>query len=273
MSANDGFKFDENDMACDTYTVFNGERTDKYALDNTLITDKNRAVWSAYADLGKYLPENWVVADDTQTVNAFVTQNFPFYIGGSFDVGAVIADMNELPKDQQFQWSSMPIPSFKTAPKNMNGKMRSLYVQGNSMSIVPKGDEDHEARVKDVYKYWYSPKIAQMVIEETLANGNFIQGPCCIKGVQLNSDLSDKLKGFISDASIRQEFFYIAGGNSFMQSDSSAYYGAINDLDAGKIDVDKFLETVNPIYTAYYKDLATKSGYDLDPSTPDQAAK
>lgn len=170
----------------------------------------------------------------------------------------------------QFDWGSFLLPDYENAPEGMNTANRSMVALGNSMSIIAKDDQDHMNRVKDFYEYWYSPAQAQTCYEETLTNGNFVQGPSAIKGVTLAENLQEKLEGFHSDYASR-DFQWIDGQSMSTQSDKPVYYDIVNQFTSGELDVNDFLEQLAPIYENYYKDSIDRAGYDLDPTTIDTA--
>jgi hypothetical protein len=135
------------------------------------------------------------------------------------------------------------------------------------MGIVPKDDPDHMARVIDVYKYWYSPKTAQMMYEETLANGNFVQGPPAIKGVTMSEENQAKLSGFIADGNVRSEMLGFIG--SVLQADNPAFTANELAFTNGEVTVEKYLELVNKLSMKKLDDDIKKSGEDLNPATKD----
>ena len=49
------------------------------------------------------------------------------------------------------------------------------------------------------------------------------------------------------------------------------YNDLILQFSEGSLDVDSFLEQMDPIYRNYYKDVVDRAGYDLDPTTADTA--
>lgn len=270
MSANDGFKFDENNMDCDTYVVASAERQAKYSKEIGVDTDSNTKVWSLFQNISKYFTENWISADSAQVISDFETQRTPILFNGSWNAGLILSDINQLPADSQFEWATFQLQSFDNPPEGFNQKIRGIYVLGNVMTIVQKGDADHLERVKDFYKFWYSPTQAKTCYEETLANGNFVQGPCVIKGVELSEELTSKLDGFIATGNAKS-FSWATGQSVSTQADKPIYNDLITQLSDGKLDVSSFLKKLSPVFSNATDDMISKAGYDLDPATQDVA--
>lgn len=270
MKVNDGFKFDESKLDCDAFTVGSGERQAKYASENGINTPANKAVWTEFQKLAKFFPTNWIAADGAQIITDFESQISPILFNGSWNAGLILSDISQLPEDKQFEWATFQLPSFEKAPEGFQQTIRGLYNLGNAISIVPNGDEDHLARVKDFYKYWYSPAQAKTCFEETLANGNFVQGPCVVKGVELSPDLTSKLEGFKATGVARGEQ-WVTGQDMVTQADKPKYNDLILQFSDGTIDVDTFLTQMDPLYRNYYTDAIDRAGYDLDPKTVDTA--
>lgn len=270
MAVNKDFKFNEDDLQCDQLIVNSTERQAIYATENGVNTPENATVYTEFQKIAKYFPENWIQADSTQLINDFESQISPMIFNGSWNVGVIISDIAQLPEDMQFDWGSFLLPDYENAPEGMHTANRSMVALGNSMSIIAKDDQDHMNRVKDFYEYWYSPAQAQTCYEETLTNGNFVQGPSAIKGVTLAENLQEKLEGFHSDYASRN-FQWIDGQSMSTQSDKPVYYDIVNQFTSGELDVNDFLEQLAPIYENYYKDSIDRAGYDLDPTTIDTA--
>ena len=270
MSANANFKFDENNLGCDTYVVDSFERQAIYAKENGVNTEANNKIWTLFQNQAKYFTQNWIAADGSQVISDFESQISPILLNGSWNAGLILSDIAQLPEESQFDWATFNIQSFENAPEGFNQKIRGLYVLGNVMSIIQKDDADHMERVKDFYKFWYSPTQAAICYEETLANGNFVQGPSVIKGVELSADLSAKLEGFIATGNTRT-WSWASGQTRTLQADKPIYSDLISRLSDGSLDVDSFLEQLDPLYATYNEDGISKAGYDLDPTTADTA--
>ena len=190
MSANDGFVFDDNNLSCDAFTVTSTERMLAARKNDIIHSNISRTSWIEFAKLAAYFPANWI-GGGADNITEFETQVSPILLNGAWNVGLILDDINNMPESAQFDWATFNIPDFANAPEGFDTKMRGLYVLGNVMGIVPKNDADHDARVLDFYLYWYSQAGAQMCYEETLSNGNFVQGPCMINGVVLKDELME----------------------------------------------------------------------------------
>ena len=270
MEANKDFKWDESNPACDQFTVTSGERIAKFAKDNGVNTDANKQIFDEFYKVAQYFPQNWYGADSTQAIKDFETQQAPMLYQASFNAGLILSDINELPDDQRFNWATSQISRFDNAPEGFGTTLRGYWDFGNIMSIIQKDSDDHMARVKDFYKYWYSADGAKACYEETLNNGNFVQGPCIIKGVTLDKELSDILDGFESYPS--KEFAFTIGvGNWNTTADAPVLKDLIDRFSTGQLDTEEFLAQLSAIYDNYTNEVIKKNGYDLDPATGDTA--
>ena len=272
MKENENFKFDESNLACDKNLVNSDERILAYKKENGVNTDINKLVYSTFGRIAKYFPENWVQADTNQIITDFEMGNSPMLLQGSFNAGKVLADINLLPEDDQFEWATFQFPSFENAPEGLQNTLRGLYVLGNEISIIQKDDQDHMERVKDFYKYMYSPAGAQMIYEETLKNGNYIQGPSVISGVKLDEELQEKLDGFVPEGTSR-DWDNLTGFTRVTAANMPKFYDLINQFSQEKITVDEMLSQLQPLYNEYNEEAILASGYDLDPATEDTSDK
>lgn len=270
MSANDGFKFDENDWTCDRFTVMSGERIAAYQMENKFVDDTTVAVWEEYRKIAQYFTPNYSAAASTEVLSSFELGNSAFLLSGSWNVGVLIADMDEM-GDDGFEWGTIAFPSYENAPEGFQAELRTLYVTGNVMGIIKtQGDGDHLERVKDFYKFCYSPANAQKMYELTLTSGQFVQGPSAIVGVTLDDNLSSKLDGFVQEGAVKADFGGIVGQTKYLSEDQGSYIEALNSFLAGEIDAQAFCEKLSPIALKAVEDGITKNGYDLDPATLDE---
>ena len=268
MAANKDFKFDENDMSCDLFTVKSDERLMKAKEDGSVLSDVSKTAWTEFAKLAKYFPENYI-AGGADTVTEFETQVSPMLVSGSWNVGLVLDDLNQMPEDKQFDWATFNVPGFANAPEGFGSEMRGLYTLGNVMGILPKGDADHDARVLDFYLYWYSQKGAQLCYEETLSSGNYVQGPSMIKGVELSDTLNEKLAGFIVGGPVKAYSSELCGMSQTTEADRPVHNDLISKFVAGTIDVDTFLTELSEVTHNFTQSQLDTNGYDLDPTTAD----
>lgn len=266
MAANKDFTFDENNLACDAFTVQSDERIAMAKRDGIIFSDASKNAWTEFAKLAAYFPENYL-ASGADTVAEFEMQLSPILLSGSWNVGLILDDLNQMPEDKQFDWATFNIPGFANPPEGFGSEMRGLYVLGNVMGIVAKDDADHQARVLDFYLYWYSQAGAQTCYEETLSNGNFVQGPCMIKGVTLSDTLNEKLEGFIVEGPVKQYSSQLVGMNETTEADRAVHNDLLNNFVAGNIDLDTFLEQLNDIQQNYVDSQQEASNWDFDPTT------
>ncbi len=266
MSANKGFVWDDNNLACDTFTVDSTERQLMAKKNGIIYSDISKTAWTEFAKIAKYFPENYIQGG-ADTVTEFETQVSPILLSGSWNVGLILDDLNKMPEDAQFDWATFNVPGFANPPEGFGSEMRGLYTLGNVMGIVTKCDEDHQSRVLDFYLFWYSQAGAQLCYEETLSNGNYVQGPAMIKGVVLSDALNEKLEGFIVEGPVNQYSMNLIGMNQTTEADRAQHNKLINDFVAGDIDLDTFLKGMDAVMQAHTDSLIAASGYDLDPST------
>ena len=136
--------------------------------------------------------------------------------------------------------------------------------------IKSQGDGDHLERVKDFYKFCYSPEGSQKMFETTLNAGNFVQGPPAIIGVTLSDELNAKLEGFVQEGAVKGDFGGLSGQTKYLSEDQGSYIEAVNSFLAGDIDAQTFCNTISPISLKAVQDSIDKNGYDLDPATKDE---
>ena len=270
MSANDGFVFDDNDLSCDAFTVTSTERMLAARKNDIIHSNISRTSWIEFAKLAAYFPANWI-GGGADNITEFETQVSPILLNGAWNVGLILDDLNNMPESAQFDWATFNIPDFANAPEGFDTKMRGLYVLGNVMGIVPKNDADHDARVLDFYLYWYSQAGAQMCYEETLSNGNFVQGPCMINGVVLKDELMEKLTGFVVEGAVKAYSSELCGLYQTQEADRPIHNDLINKLTAGEIDIDTFLDGLATVQGNDTDAKIEAGGYDLDPATADTA--
>lgn len=270
MSANDGFVFDDNNLSCDAFTVTSTERMLAARKNDIIHSNISRTSWTEFAKLAAYFPANWI-GGGADNITEFETQVSPILLNGAWNVGLILDDINNMPESAQFDWATFNIPDFANAPEGFGTKMRGLYVLGNVMGIVPKNDADHDARVLDFYLYWYSYAGAQMCYEETLSNGNFVQGPCMINGVVLKDELMEKLTGFVVEGAVKAYSSELCGLYQTQEADRPIHNDLINKLTAGEIDIDTFLDSLAVVQGNDTDAKIEAGGYDLDPTTTDTA--
>ena len=121
------------------------------------------------------------------------------------------------------------------------------------------------------YLYWYSQAGAQMCYEETLSNGNFVQGPCMINGVVLKDELMEKLTGFVVEGAVKAYSSELCGLYQTQEADRPIHNDLINKLTAGEIDIDTFLDGLATVQGNDTDAKIEAGGYDLDPTTADTA--
>ncbi|WP_130836373.1 ABC transporter substrate-binding protein [Lachnoclostridium sp. Marseille-P6806] len=269
MAANKDFKFDDTNLYSDQFTVFSVERQMKYATENGIGTDLNKKIYETFYTAAQYFPANWISGDSTEAITDFESQTSPMLYQASFNAGLILSDINQLPESAKFNWGTTQIAKFDNPPEGFGSDLRGYWDFGNIMSIVPKDDEDHMARVKDFYKFWYSADNAKLCYEETLNNGNFVQGPCVINNVKLSDELEQLLKGFESSPS--KEWAFATGMQWNTAADAPVYHDLMNGFASGEIGVDEFLTQMQTVYDHYNQEQIKNAGFDLDPATPDQA--
>ena len=269
MAANKDFKFDESDPYCDQFTVFSTERQMKYASENGISTEANKKIFTEFNKAAQYFPMNWIGADSTQAIADFEAQQAPLLYQASFNAGSILNDIKNLPEDMQFNWGTVQIGKFEKAPDGFGSTLRGYWDFGNIMSIINTDDKDHLERVKDFYKFWYSASNAKLCYEETLNNGNFVQGPSVIKGVELSPDLAQLLDGFETAPS--REWAFATGMQWSTAADTPKYYDYMNQMTSGSISVDSYLQKMEEVYQNYNNESIDRTGFDLDPTTADTA--
>jgi hypothetical protein len=267
MSSNRDFVYDDDNPTCDQFTVMSVERQMKYADKSGIDTDINKKIYNEFYKAAQYFPQNWISSDSTLAITDFESQTSPMLYQASFNAGLILNDVKQLPKDKQFNWKTTQIAVFDNPPEGFGKVLRGYWDFGNIMSIVATDDEDHLARVKDFYKYWYSTDGATMCYKETLNNGNFVQGPCVIKNVKLSDDLENVLNGFTSAPS--KDWAFATGLQWNTSADAPLYYDLMNKFSSGEINVGEFLTSMQTVYNDYNTEQIANAGFDLDPMTED----
>lgn len=272
MAANATYKYDPNNPACDKDIKLSGERIAIYNTENDFNTEIGKSIWTEYAKLAPYFNENFMASSSTEVLSSFELQNGAFLISGSWNVGVLNSDVQEM-GDDGFEWETIAFPSYATKPEGWaTGKIRSLYVMGNTMGIIKThgDDEDHLNRVIDFYLYCYNPVGCATMYETTLNDGYFVQGNAAIKGVELPADIAAKLEGFIQEAPMRSDLDSTYGKEYCMSEDKGTYMDALNKLASGEVSVDEFVEILRPLCRTKLADDIEMNGYDMDPATKDQ---
>lgn len=269
MSQDNGFEFDENNYNCDNFTYLNTERLLGYLNENGVDTPINRGVWEVYFSMAQFFPYNFLSEDSTTTLTNFETQKTPLLYMPSYTVGNINADILQLPEDMQFAWGTSQLKTIGESlrPEGFSNNLRALWVYGNIMGIVTNSTttDDHLERVKDFMKFWYSPEGASLCFKETLEAGNYIQGPCIIKGVDLGEELNAYIAGFettpFKDMG-RLLSTYTGSENGVKRANARM------DCAAGKITLDEYLQIMQEVVDDSIPKICEKNGYDLDPTTP-----
>jgi ABC-type glycerol-3-phosphate transport system substrate-binding protein len=269
MEPNRNFKFNENDWTSDQWTVVSTERLKKYQKDTDMTDPVVAQVWTEFARLGKYFNEGFVSSASTEVLTSFEMGNAAFLLSGSWNVGALNKDINEM-GSRGFEWGTFGFLPYETPPAGLQAKLRTLYGNGNTMGIlVHPSTSDHLSRVLDFYKLVYSPVGAQRMYEATLNAGHFVQGPASIKGVTLDPQLNAKLEGFIQSGAVKSEFGGLVGQTQRLQADVGTYNANVDNLLAGKLDIASFIREMRPIWRRFYENDIRNAGFDLDPATED----
>lgn len=269
MSQDNGFEFDESNYNCDNFTSLNTERMLAYLQENGVDTPINRGVWEIYFAMAKFFPYNYLSEDSTTTLTNFETQKTPLLYMPSYTVGNINADIRQLPEDMQFTWGTSQLTTIGEGilPEGFSNNLRALWVYGNVMGIVLNSTttDDHLERVKDFMKFWYSPDGASLCFKETLEAGNYIQGPCIIKGVDLGEELNAYIAGF--ETTPFKDMGRLLGTYSGSENAAKESNGKMA-CAAGEITLDEYLIIKQEVVDSSIPLICEKNGYDLDPTTP-----
>ena len=270
MKPNLDVQYSPDNMTFDAFLQLNTEKKYAYLLKNGVVNDASKKIWTAMLELCKYFQKGFISPDEQQVNAGFIAQKHPMMIHGSWIVGKFVDDVKKLPADKQFKWAVFQLPPFKDGGSDFPGKMRSLLVPGNLMGCTNKDDADHNARVLDVLKYMYSPQVAQMVYNETLSNGNYVQGPSLIKGVQLSDEINGYLDGFRAAGNMRWDFdTFIVRPDMALKDELPKANKIMLDAVDGKITLDEFLKMTGEINMTKLKKEYEDQGFDGDPKTKD----
>lgn len=271
MAANDGYKYDPAVPGGDKDLKINGEAKAAYVSKNGFDTDLSISIWNEYAKLAPYFNKNYAASSPTDVLTSFEMQNGAFLISGSWNVGVLNKDVQDMGEDG-FEWCTVAFPSYETAPEGWaTGNIRSLYVMGNTMGIIKtKGDDaDHLNRVLDFYQFVYNPVGCAMMYEKTLADGYFVQGNCAIKGVVLPDEVNAKLEGFYQEAPMRSDLDSLFGKEYVMAEDKGTYNENLDKLGT-ELDAAGFMAAIKGINEKKLADDIDQNNWDLDPSTKEE---
>ena len=271
MAANDGYKYDPAVPGGDKDLKINEEAKAAYIKANGFDTDLSLSIWEEYAKLHPYFNANYLASASTDVLTSFEMQNGAFLISGSWNVGVLNKDVQEMGEDG-FEWVTVAFPSYANKPEGWaTGNIRSLYVMGNEMGIIKtKGDDaDHLARVIDFYQFVYNPVGCAMMFEKTLADGYFVQGNTAIKGVTLPEDVTAKLEGFYQEAPMRSDLDALFGKEYYMSEDMGTYREFFNKLGT-ELDAASFMAAIKDINNRRLDDNIDQNNWDLNPATKEE---
>ena len=271
MAANADYKYDPANPAGDKDLKINNETRYAYVKTNGYDTALSKSIWTEYAKLNPYFNTNYIASSPTDVLTSFEMQNGAFLISGSWNVGVLNKDVQDM-GDDGFEWITINFPSYATAPEGWaTGSLRSLYALGNTMGIIKtKGDDaDHLARVLDFYMFVYNPIGCAMMYEKTLADGYFVQGNCAIKGVVLPEDVDAKLAGFIQEAPMRSELDMLFGKDHYLAEEKGTYIEHLSKLGID-LDAEAFMAAIKDINTRKTDDDISANNYDLNPATKEE---
>ncbi len=272
MAANAAFVNDITNPAFDYGIKISGERKAAYIKENGRDTALSVSIWNEYCKLAVYYNDNYRESASTEVLSSFEMQNGAFLISGSWNVGVLNKDIQEMGEDG-FAWQTIAFPSFETTPEGWaTGEIRSLYGMGNQMGVIKThgDDEDHLNRVLDFIMYVYSPAGCATMFQETLNAGYFVQGNPAIKGVNLPEEINAKLAGFIQESPMRSDLDVLFGNGVYMAEDQGTYNDAFNKMTTGELDGEGFLAAVKAIQDKSLDDEIAQNGWDLDPATKDE---
>jgi ABC-type glycerol-3-phosphate transport system substrate-binding protein len=270
MEPNRNFIFNENDWNCDQFTIFSSERLNKWKVETNMSDPLITQIWAEFARLGKYFNEGFESSASTEVLTSFEMGNAAFLFSGSWNVGALNKDINEM-GSRGFEWGTFGFLPYENPPAGFQANLRTLYVNGNTMGILitQPGNNDHLARVTDFYKFVYTPQGAQKMYEATLNAGHFVQGPAAIKDVTLDPQLNAKLEGFVQTGAVKADFGGLIGQSAFLQADAGTYYENVDNLMTGRWDTAAFVRETRPIWMRRIENDIRMAGQDLDPATED----
>ncbi len=266
-------EYTPDNISFDDGVIFNAERTAAYQIENGFINDTNKEIWTKALELAKYFQAGWSTPDENSVNANFITQQVPMLINGTWVIGDFVAQVAQLPENMRFEWGTFPFVGPENAGKEgeeiYKGAYRGFMTMGHLMSITPK-DPDQTARAMDVLHYWYSPAGAQMIYNETLANGNFVQGPPLIEGVTLSDEIMGYLGALTLNGSYHGQWTGLSSGYlNATTADMPVMHDLLNRYTAGEMEIDEFLEKSNELWLRKVQEGIDRNGFDLDPATKD----
>ena len=272
-AANLTVQYAPDDISFDDGVIFNAERNNTYQMENGFINGSNRDIWSKFLGLARFFQNGWSTPDENSVNANFITQQVPMLINGSWVIGDFVAQVAQLPENLQFAWGTFPFVGPENAGKEGEEVYKSVYrgfmTMGHLMSITPK-DEDQTARAMDVLMYWYSPMGAQMIYDETLNNGNFVQGPPLVEGVKLSDEIMGYLGSLGANGSYNGQWTTVLSSHlNATTADMPVLHDLLNRYSSGEMEIDEFMEKANEVWMRRAAEDKERNGYDGDPTTKD----
>ena len=265
MSQNLEIEYSEDNPTFDSKAIFNTEKILKYIDENGIDSDTTKTIWETAKSILRHCAAGWTSADDGQTINQFIAQKVPVMITGSWNVGVLVQDVEQLSDENKFEWGTFQFPSLGEEYPEFASDSRSIYTAGHKLGITNKEDAAQEEAAKDFLKYLYSPATASEVYKITLEKGELVQGPSLIEGVELTDEINAYLAGFDSQGAMNGTL------GSFIGNCTSADQAVMDSLKTdyidGKISYDEFIAQVGDLTKTYIEDQKKINGYDLDPTT------
>lgn len=220
--------------------------------------------WTVLKQLSSYYQPGYATMDEQTIYPLFLSQKAAMFWNGSWQVGTLIADQQEL-GDKSFQWGTFKFPEFETPDPLFQGKPRGILVPGHMLAIAQKDDAAKQALAKDFMKYLYSKDVAQRIFERTLEVGEFVQGPSLVIGVDLPDEINAYLEGFRVEGLRSTAMDWNSIGR--IADQEAAWQQNRLDFYDGKITLEEFLKKKSDFVDANFEKVIKDNGYDLDPKT------
>ncbi len=268
MSANVSLKYDPNDPNFDAFAVTDDEKLTLFKKNFNRNNDAAKKIWSTFNSVAQFFQTGWSDSDENQTYTDFVGGKVPIFLSGSWNVGKILGDMKKLPDDKKFKWGTFKFPKFAQADPNFEGDPRGLLVAGHRLGLTQKDDKDLMMRSADFLKYLYSPSIAAKVYDVTVQNGELVQGPSLIKGVQLSDEVNSYLDGFKVAGSMN--FALVNMEEQQLPADQAVFKDLKVKFSLGRVTWDQFYTENEKIIMKFIDDTIKTNKYDLDPKTLDK---
>jgi len=163
--------------------------------------------------------------------------------------------------EERFDWNSFGIPRIDDDPLCESPTLRGICNAGANLVVTRKSDREHVRRAIDFLMFLTTPESGQTLLDETLADDQFLAGPITIKGVEMPKRLQDKYEPFMDRG------FEKLGFRPYLME--LEWVQLTQEFLAGYISVDQYVEEYQALMMKTVHKEIRRFQYDLNPTTRD----